>query len=511
MASYPSNSSSRILRDLQQNKIVGVCLFLSDESNINEIHAEIEILDGFYKGVKLHTLLKLPQNYPNEGPKMYLPTNFELPSNFHNHIHGKEICADMLTNFNEHFDIIDKKKKPKQTSGWAAAYDLNAILIQMQVFFSEPDFPDGKVKLTKDEIETFSEYCRNYNCKCMENPIIQPEEEAKFENLTINYYVCPITRKTLKEEKEILFGYPVLRGIKNGNLELELFIDLFSYEGYLLQKNERKPDENDSKSPSLKKKYNYYLPIFINEKHFNQRKTEECLIEIQFGNKKNGEINIHEIVVEVFGKLINRIIVSILKDNLSESDAAIQAYCHLLRTYSKLCKNESQITESIVGKFEQFKSEIKDRSKLKKVIPDLGELFTNLSIFSINYDEIKLVYFKELLARQKKRIKIDSDDFLKFEKIIFEQSKVGLQLILFNLEATRCLVTNINFGEMDENDGIISEGLMKEFKGSIQKIKALSKFSEFFEKANLNITNEELQEIFEDIFGSEIFELNNLL
>lgn len=172
-------------------------------------------------------------------------------------------------------------------------------------------------------------------------------------------------------------------------------------------------------------------------------------------------------------------------------------------------------------KFEQFKSEIKDRSKLKKAIPDLGELFTNLSIFSINYDEIKLEYFKELLARQKKRIKekIDLDDFdfeildqsLEFEKIIFEQSKVGLQLILFNLEATRCLVTNITFGDMDENGGIISEGLMKEFKGSIQKIKALSKFSEFFEKANLEITNERLQKIFGDIFDSEIFELNNLL
>lgn len=277
MASYPNNSSSRILRDLEKNKrepLEGVFLFLPDESNINEIHAGIEILDGFYKGVKLHTLLKLPQNYPNEGPKMYLPDNFELPSNFHNHVHGKEICADLLTNFQVHFDIIDKKKKPKQTSGWAAAYDLNGILMQMQVFFSEPDFSDGKVKLTKDEIEAFSEYCKNYNCKCMENPIIQPEEEAKIEHFTKIDYACPITRKTLKEEKEILFGYPVLRGIKNGNLELELFIDLFSYEGYLLQKKERIPGENNSESPSLKKKYNYFLPIFINEQHFNQKKPK---------------------------------------------------------------------------------------------------------------------------------------------------------------------------------------------------------------------------------------------
>jgi ubiquitin-protein ligase len=493
MASYPSNSSSRILHDLQKNKRQeGVCLFLLDESKINEIHAQIEILDGCYKGVKLHTLLKLPQNYPNEGPKMYLPNDFELPSNFHNHIHGKQICADILTNFKEHFAIIDKKKKPKQTSGWVAAYDLNAIFIQMQVFFSEPEFPDGKIKLTKDEIERFSEYCRNYNCECMENPIIQPEGETQFEHLTINDYVCPITRKNLKEEKEILFGYPVLRGIKNGNLELELFIDLFSHEGYLIQKKERKPGENESNSPYLKKKYNYFLPLFINEQHFNPELTTKCLIEIKFGNKQNLEINIHEIVVEVFGKLINRIIASILK---SESDAAIQAYCHLLRTYSKLCKNESQITEIILKKFEHFKSEITDRYKLKKMIPYLDAFFINLPFSSTNYDEIKIEFFKELLARQKKRIdeKIDLDDFdienleqfLELKNIVFEQSKLGLQLILVNLEATRCLVTEKTFGGMDENNGIIPEGLIKEFKGFIQKIKALSEFSEFFENANL--------------------------
>jgi len=524
MASYPNKSLTRIHCDLENYKkepLIGICVFLPDESNLFEIHSDIEILDGFYTGVKLHIILNLPQNYPNEGPLMLFPSDFELPNNFHNHIHGpnRQICNDMLTNLNfkEHFANIVRAEKFKQASGWVAAYDLNVILLQMQVFFSEPDFSDGKVKLSKEEIERLSEYSRNYKCKCMKNPIKQSHEVSETDDLKTSdlkkIHVCPITKKKLNGESEIIFGYPIFREMKNHKLELEIYFENFSYEGYLLQKNERKKDEKESKSPVLGKKYNYFLPIYINENHFKLELTLDCINEIRFRCKQNPavdkEVN-DETVIEIFTRLINKIIVSILKENISESDAAIQTYCHLLRMFHRLCRESNEIKINVDNKLKNFKSEITNRYKLKNAIPDLGELLITLPLSSISYDDIKLEFFKELLARQKNRIekKVDLEildieilpQFLEFENKVFELSQVGLQLILFNLEATRYILTTDSLEEMDKNYGFIGEALIQRFKSAIEKVKKLSSFSEFFEKANLNVTNEALKEIFDDAF-----------
>jgi ubiquitin-protein ligase len=88
MASYPNKSMNRIHHDLceykkerENDQLKGIILFMPEESNIYEIHSSIEILDGIYKGIILHTILKLPQNYPNEGPSMSFPSDFDFPRN----------------------------------------------------------------------------------------------------------------------------------------------------------------------------------------------------------------------------------------------------------------------------------------------------------------------------------------------------------------------------------------------------------------------------------------------
>jgi hypothetical protein len=92
------------------------------------------------------------------------------------------------------------------------------------------------------------------------------------------------------------------------------------------------------------------------------------------------------------------------------------------------------------------------------------------------------------------------DHFQRLEKVTFDNSQIGLQLIVFNLESSRYLVTTKCFSETDKSgDDFISETLMKKFKNSIEKIKKISSFSEFFEQANLNLSNNELQEMFKEV------------
>jgi len=521
-SSYPNKSTIRIHHDLceykkerENDQLKGIILFMPEESsNIYEIHSSIEILDGIYKGIILHAILKLPQNYPNEGPSMSFPSDFQLPPNFHNHIHGsdKQICNDLLTNFKEHFSNIDRKEKPKQASGWVAGYDLSGILRQMQVFFSEPDFADGQVKLTNEEIEKLVAYSNQYVClTCKQKPI---EQEQYKEELTCDKVrltiasdlLCPITKKSLKIEQNLVFGYPILREMAYGKPKLNIYFEYLSYEGYSIQKNARKQNERESTSAVHGKKYNYFLPIYVNENNFNSKLTIDCLNEIKFATEQSGFK--HDTLLEVFNRLINQIIVSILKDDIKESDAAIRAYCHLLRMFYRLCKEPieecptlmNDVESYIDKKLKKLKEEYAGSKEVKKCIQDLGEFFTNLPFFMVKYDSIKLEFFKELLARQKIRIeKRISSDKLEIEKAAFDASQIGLQLILFNLESSRYLVTTECFSEMDKNgDGYISEAQMKKFKNSIERIKKISSFAEFFEQANFNLS---FQDIFEEVFN----------
>jgi ubiquitin-protein ligase len=424
MASYPNKSMNRIHHDLceykkerENDQLKGIILFMPEESNIYEIHSSIEILDGIYKGIILHTILKLPQNYPNEGPSMSFPSDFDFPRNFHNHIHGtdKQICNDLLTNFKEHFSDIDRKEKPKQASGWVAGYDLNGILRQMQVFFSEPDFADGQVKLTNEEIEKLVAYCNQYKClTCKQKPT---EQEHSQEELTCDKVhlaiasdlLCPIAKKCFKNEQNLVFGYPILRKMANGKPELNIFFEYLSYEGYSIQKNERKQNEKESTSAVQGKKYNYFLPIYVNENNFNSKLTIDCLNEIKFATEQNSFK--HDTLLEVFNRLINQIIVSILKDDIKESDAAIKAYCHLLRMFYRLCKEPikeyptlmNDVENYIDKKLKKLKEEYPGSRELKNAIQDLGEFFINIPFSNVKYDIIKLEFFKELLARQKKK------------------------------------------------------------------------------------------------------------
>jgi hypothetical protein len=428
----------------------------------------------------------------------------------------------LLTNFKEHFSDIDRKEKPKQASGWVAGYDLNGILRQMQVFFSEPDFADGQVKLTNEEIEKLVAYCNQYKClTCKQKPI---EQEHSQEELTCDKVrlaiasglLCPITKKCFKNEQNLVFGYPILRKMANGKPELNIFFEYLSYEGYSIQKNERKQNEKESTSAVQGKKYNYFLPIYVNENNFNSKLTIDCLNEIKFATEQNGFK--HDTLLEVFNRLINQIIVSILKDDIKESDAVIKAYCHLLRMFYRLCKEPikeyptlmNDVENYIDKKLKKLKEEYPGSRELKNAIQDLGEFFINIPFSNVKYDIIKLEFFKELLARQKKRIerKISFDQleinkldhFQRLEKVTFDNSQIGLQLIVFNLESSRYLVTTKCFSEMDKSgDDFISETLMKKFKNSMEKIKKISSFSEFFEQANLNLSNNELQEMFKEV------------
>ena len=155
-----SNLSARVikraLRDLAEieaNPISGISVAMPDINNPFVMHANIEIRDGIYEGILIHLIIHIPDEYPIKPPAVNIAPGLDFGHKYHEHIydnqtHGNSICTDLTSNFAGHFSLIDSYGKPTR-SGWTPSYTLSSVLVQLQVFFADPDL--DKHRLPSDE------------------------------------------------------------------------------------------------------------------------------------------------------------------------------------------------------------------------------------------------------------------------------------------------------------------------------------------------------------------------
>ena len=158
----------RALRDLAEieaNPISGVSVAMPDINNPFLMHANIEIRDGIYEGILIHLIIHIPDEYPIKPPAVNIAPGLDFGHKYHEHIydnqtHGNSICTDLTSNFAGHFSLIDSYGKPTR-SGWTPSYTLSSILVQLQVFFADPDLEkhrlpsNEEVSKLKRHIERF--------------------------------------------------------------------------------------------------------------------------------------------------------------------------------------------------------------------------------------------------------------------------------------------------------------------------------------------------------------------
>ena len=96
------------------------------------------INDGPYRGILIHLILNIPEDYPLTGPAGNIAPGLEFDSTYHSHIHedgrsahrshrfyqhsffsrnGHALCNDLLTNYAGHFQAVDGGAS-RQASGW---------------------------------------------------------------------------------------------------------------------------------------------------------------------------------------------------------------------------------------------------------------------------------------------------------------------------------------------------------------------------------------------------------
>ena len=141
----PPRTIKRILHDLselERNPIPGISLCMPDHNQPFLLHGNLVINVGAYKGLLIHLILRIPSDFPLSPPAAHIAPSLGFNHQFHHHIYddpkGNTICNNLVSNFGM-FGHIDEFGKPER-SGWIAAYTLGSLMLQLQVFFADPDY-----------------------------------------------------------------------------------------------------------------------------------------------------------------------------------------------------------------------------------------------------------------------------------------------------------------------------------------------------------------------------------
>ena len=374
------------LKEITNCPLEGIGIASIDNDPMKYV-VNMQLMMGIYEGYCIQLLMTFSDNYPNKPPKMLIYPGQTIDGNYHHHIfedyrsynsndgaYYKQFCFDFLEN---HFMSISQEH-----SGWNPSYTISSILLQVQIFLSNPDLPEHSLP-NKNRIdyllESMNYYKRTFTIKEEngERQIIHtwkypyPKMYFKNNNNVNNNYINNVTKtpeselnKRVKEIKdnltcfmlknnyidnpEILLGYPIVQNknvLGKDKIELYPIPELISYEAYQVQTqniNMNKLNlyfENKNSMNALKSAnnefYNFWLPIYINRIHYEKNKS--TIVESLKVIKKENEFK-PEQIFEIIPIILNKMIIGMFNGKSFISSAFIECYFQYVLLFKKLIK-----------------------------------------------------------------------------------------------------------------------------------------------------------------------------
>ena len=431
------------MKEITQFPIEGIGIAPLDNDGMKYV-VNIRLMMGLYAGYCVQLLLTFSDNYPSKPPKILIYPGQAIDGQYHHHIfydntkdknglRFKKFCFDLLDN--------DFMSTNVERSGWNPSYSISSLLLQVQNFIADPDMPKEHLP-NKNKIEELMSSMNNYERifeieegdqikkikhtwknpfpemhmnKKEKNEIIdinEQKEDVRLQQIKENL-TCFMLKLNYIDDPEILLGYPIIQKKGKGKEKIELFPipELLTYDGYIaqIQKQEEKLDFYfDTKFKSANNQfYNYWMPIYIDEKHYLKNKTTilNALSVIKYGPLGIKQHNFQtEQIFEILPIILNKMIIGMFNGQSIISSAFIMCYFHFILLFKKLCeeyeKEYIQYLNNKMNIIHRCKYNIK-----KKVIPDIGN-FLVLLLFchkKINNKYLKKMWYslyEEFLLRQ---------------------------------------------------------------------------------------------------------------
>ena len=473
------------IKEINKSPVEGIGI-ASLENNVMKYVVNIRLMSGPYKDYCVQLLLTFPENYPSKPPKILIYPDQAIDGQYHHHIfqdilrddnghYFKKFCFDLLDN-----DFMSTKD---ENSGWNPSYTISSLLLQVQNFISDPDMhgyipPANKIKQLMDSMKTYSRKLKIVNDKGVteiithtwakpypemyepkkenkdakenevKNEIIdEAEQKEKIrmqqikENLT-----CFMLKLNYIDDPDILLGYPIIQnkigGVK-AKIELYPIPELLTYDGYMAQigKQDDKLDFYfDIKFKSANNQfYNYWVPIYIDEKHYQKNRTAilNSFSIIKYGAIGKKEYDFEPVqIFEMLPIILNKMIIGIFKGKSNICSSFIRCYFQYVLLFKKLCL---EFEEDYLNYINHTLNLIKKNkySPDKNIIPDIGNFF--MLLFFSNKDthneKMKKMWyslFEEFSIRQSYWIFHEDDNKFKMKQIMFKDQIPPLNDIIFD-------------------------------------------------------------------------------
>ena len=410
------------IKEIKKSPIEGIGIVSLSDDIMNYI-VNIKLLQGPYTNYCIQLLLTFPDEYPTKPPKILIYPNQALDGQYHHHIfpdykmdengkHFKKFCFDLLDN--------DFMNTNEENTGWNSSYDISSLLLQVQNFLCDPDM-HGHIP-NKEKINQLMDSMNNYQRsfkiindkgeeeiithtwvnpypemffkKENENEInqnkIEEQKDKDFlriqqikENLT-----CFMLKSNYLDEPDILLGYPIIQDkVSKNKIELYPIPELLTYEGFIQQigKQDIKLDYYfDIKFKSANNQfYNYWVPIYIDEKHY--KKNKDAILNsfsiIKYGAEGLKKYDFKpEYIFEVLPVILNKMIIGIFNGKSTISSAFIRCYFHYVLLFKKLClefeDDYRKYVNHILNLVRKNNYEVN-----KQIIPDIGNFLMLLFYF----------------------------------------------------------------------------------------------------------------------------------
>lgn len=421
----------RDLKELEENPLPGISVCMPNPEDPLTLHGNILIMDGPYSDMLIHIIVHLPHDYPIVGPAANIAPGLNFGRRFHHHLfddlqNGNQICTDLLTNFRFMYD-------GSKTSGWTPSYTLSTALLHLQVFFANPDLnyppteaqieslrrhvqefkmpielPENKFAMHSFETpfpplpnrraETAQTIVNKSDVIVTEEKIKEEAREADSRKQAEQWLYCAISKCSIFDESRPVLGYPLdIRKDENGRVWPKPILEMIS-ENSFMQNIARENIftnfefcEDVTFKSSFGESYNFWIPVYINEEHY-KRCRERILKAIAISCKRckgtaQKEFTPHMILV-VLPVIMLKMIVRVLKNELHQSVAAIQAYWHFYRLLMRLLIEFPEVKDMIHGLVENMMKG--NTSSLgKKSIARVGAVeAAHLVLTNISIDEI---------------------------------------------------------------------------------------------------------------------------
>lgn len=529
------------LEELQKNPLEGVALCIPDQTDPYTLHCNIELREGVYEGLLIHLIFYIPKNYPNSPPAVNIAPRLNFGREYHANIYdnatwGNWICTGLTNNFADTIRNGYTATTKLASSGWTPAYTLSSILMHLQASLSNPELPE-KMMPSSNSIQKLKDHIKQYRMQIKVNDglrsyYVTHSYKTPFPFLTLtcskalernerkdkiqaiyglslgrqslyentlfkrqyNYeetmkelsgkLVCSVTKVNVFHESKPILGYPIdLKKDKFERLWPNPIIELLSYETFVtnMQQNSNKLDNfyRTSFQSGLGSSYNYWLPIYIDQTHFDRSKDHILnAIAVIYAGIEGYKANDFQpaMVLKVLPTILVKTSIHFLKGTLHQSVASIEAYCQIYRLLAKLVMMYPELQKAIDTEVANFC--LSEQNRHKRVAGDLGEFIVKLSLSSIGIRnaEVNNLILMELLTRQVSWA-IEKDKHLalqgqcpNFLERFSIATHISRQFILTMIETAQLLLNDCVNCELEERCGILNDETMKMFRARLEWI-----------------------------------------